>query len=371
MRRYLVFLISLVLSIYCFVASAMVVPSFNATRSNGFSLGVSGYYLPFRSNGYLDYALLTSNTGFDSVSTNPRYRLGWGITVGYLIPCSCADIIGNYFHTDSDYKKSITATGLDAITPVTNQFNFPLSNPSTLSTTYRNRADTRFNYAISQADLSIGERVNVGCGFSFHPFIGVSWLELKTHLDASYAQSAIANLTTPLAQAQSLTFKEKSRFQGIGPWAGIDTSYCLGCGFSLVERLSTGLLSGSTRASTSALAQQNYGVPGSVINVASGAVDFKSRTRNNVVAVMDLRLGGSYTWNFCYCGCAQSWVTLEGGWMVNYYLNAADRLTTQTILQNTTENNTGAPLINAANVTGQCSYNINVNGPYLSLVFHL
>lgn len=333
--------------------------------NGGFILGVTGYYLrPTWTCDDLSFAVITDgiNTFVDEIDT--KYDWGYGINAGFIIPCSAIDIGLSFFHFDNTcHSKSV------GITSAVNTFNFPLTDPAVIEPLNSHDASARMRYKIDQLGLAVGQFINFGCRFTAHPFIGARWAQLERRLTTTFGQSSTVTTTETIIQTQDLVFNENSRFNGIGPMAGMDSSYCLGCGWGIVGHFDAALLVGNTKESTNIVVTQITDLPGSVIDSADDFVELSPDHEQHVVPVIDLKLGLDYTFIF-HCNSNSS-MTLEAGWMSSYYFNSVNRLHTASTLENSNLGGGIAPIVSGANITGSSTSNIGLQGPYISLVFRM
>lgn len=372
MKRLMIVLIEMSLSAYLFfISPVMATPIFNTLRIPGsLTLGMTGYYLqPTATNGDLDYARLN----YDAFTANlltirPRYDWGWGINAGYLLPCTQSDLNLSYFHLDTNTKNCVCNSAVN-ITPVTNIFNFPLSDPSILNPIYNYAVCSRVRYNIDQVSFTLGQFINFGCRFSVHPMIGLRWLQLERSLITNYVQATTVDTTSTIVQTQDVNFTEKSRYQGIGPLAGIDTTYCIGCGFNFVGHFNTALVVGGTRTHVNEIIQQSIIIPDVVADLASDSVFLNNPSKSSVVPIIDLKLGVNYTWIFDrYCHKA---LTLEVGWMCANYFNVVNREHTLTLVQNSEQGGGINSILSSFVDSESCPSDVGLQGPYISVAVYL
>lgn len=345
-------------------ATPVSVPQF----SNGFLLGVTGYSLrPSEDNGALQYGFVNEEV---LQQIKPGYHWGYGLNAAYLIPCTAIDIGVSYFHFDHDYYNNVN-DALGAFVPYGNAFNFPLVDPITLDPFEIINADAHANYAFDVADLTLGQYFDVGCRFRIHPYLLLRWCQIERDLRTRFTQATTIDTTQTIVQTQNTDFIDNSRFQGVGPGMGVDAHYCLGCGFGIVEHLDTALVVGNARRNSREAVEQIITIPGSTSETVFADAAFPSYNRNRVVPVIDLKLGVDYSFALNCCPCWCTAFTVEAGWSFSQYFNPLDRLTTNTILQNTGEGGDTIPLIASAVPTGNFVSDVGLNGPYLSFVFRM
>ncbi|QLH43958.1 MAG: hypothetical protein HWD59_01320 [Coxiellaceae bacterium] len=131
----------------------------------------------------------------------------------------------------------------------------------------------------------------------------------------------------------------------MGPLAGIDGSYYLIRGIGVVGHIDSALLIGSVNSSLNTTAISDAGT--ATVNVSNG---YNTR----IVPVIDAKLGLNYT--YLFTNESNSDLTLEMGYQASQYFNALDHLT---------------GVLTEFSAVGQNSVDFMLNGPYLSLTYHV
>lgn len=336
--------------------------------SGGFVIGGTGFYLqPSDTHGDLDYANITNKTTANPANTNPNlqniepgYDWGWGVNVGYVIPNTGNDINLSYFRFDSKDTASTSVTGFNGAFAQNTNGNFILPVGISVATgdVYQNASATA-EYDLDQVDLTAGQYINVGSHLSVHPVAGLRWAQVNRQLTENYSAPGTSGNITQGSSTNNLgngtlTLNEKSDFEGIGPLLGVDTSYYIGQGVGIVGHFDGALLVGNIDSKTTeAMAQLNglaFANPQPTFNAT-----YTADSIHRLIPVLDAKLGLDYTYSFN--NTDNSDITLEGGWQVNHYWNAIDRL--QVV------DGSGA------NVVGRTTSSLVLSGPYLSLVVHV
>lgn len=353
----------LVCSIYCnsvIASSSVSVPK----PVGNFLFGMTGYYVaPFSSSDNLDYPPTVAENVVNFNHISAKHDWAWGVFGSYSIPCTTSDFMLEYFNVDSTENHTFLS---DHIIGVGNDFNFPLSDPAELFPINLGKAEIRRDYEINQLDLTAGQTWRAGCHLLLRPAVGLRWLQVKQRLFTDFTQSTeITPNQETIVQTQRVDFTEYSKFNGVGPWIGMDASFCVGCGFGFVGHFDTALVIGRATASTHESVEQLIEIPDTVSDTALGAWSFERNREDRVLPVIDLRLGANYTLAFSRCTNA----IIEAGWMMSQYFSALDRQQTATVLANAGENGDVSPVIVAASVQKNYTSDLSVNGPYIRISF--
>jgi hypothetical protein len=288
------------------------------TLSGGFMVGVSGLYFvpgPVSNTVYGSHVttiLSGVTTGITtsvlntthyvtgpyvsahSLETDPSYRWGFALHLGYVFPGTGNDVMLNWNHLNTSQTDEMTVAGINPST--TNFFitgtpqtpNFPtqtifnnsgefiapffgetdlttglssLGNTAPYTVAY-GRSSTQWN----AVDLNFGQHLNIGGNFDLRLSGGVVWARINQELEASYAGVGTTSTTTittlpfntsgdrttividPLDFQRSNTYlNEESTFRGFGPEIGFDGHYCItNTNFGLVGHLGGQMLIGTT-----------------------------------------------------------------------------------------------------------------------------
>lgn len=231
----------------------------------------------------------------------------WGLkaSLGYIFPCSNADINLTYTRwdnendahlerqhvpTDGTLHAVIDITDRGPVIPLIGLVSGDRHNPilplAVITTSpnfdfrdVRTRVIAKSNFENHSFDLDFGKTINVGCNFRLRSFGGLRYSHLEHTRDStfetdlrgkSFAQEGspgilvrgeelISTDSTELTGAVFLIddlhlvlsdiFFDQSKFNGIGPRFGLDASYQLGGNFGLVSQISTALLVGEVESS--------------------------------------------------------------------------------------------------------------------------
>jgi len=291
----------------------VVVPNLKS----GIELTLEGLYVQ-PTNSDLVYSYF-SNTSGNTATTNtssvkPDYAFGFRTGFGYIFPNSGNDVQVNWTHFDHSTNAS-TSIANPAFSII----------PASTST---NSADASFKY--DAVDLDVGQYLSIGTRLQTRLFVGVRGAQLKN--DVTYTQS------NSLAPAYPNVQTTTSKFTGIGPRMGVDTSYHVGNCFGIVAHFATALLVGNVDSNTTVSESGN-----------SRISNFTTDTQTRVVPAFDAKLGVDYSIPFKNNASSLS---IEAGYQVTQYVDAIDRI--HALEQSTSTTTTSS---------------VGFNGPYLSLNF--
>ena len=226
-------------------------------------------------------------------TVDPSYKWWFGADVTYAFPGNGRDVTLAYegLHgstSDSSSTSTLFGNGNDLVDASA-------------------KTDTRYD----AADLTFGQKLDVGSRVRLHPFAGLRYAYIDVKNTAGYVLSDTA--TAPATVLGSLDGKQEGKFSGIGPRFGSDAQVNLGQGFSVRARLGLSALIGSSDPTLNFTGIDNRTDPATAYPVS---INQDSSTR--VVPEMDGRLGLNYTYDF-NSGMA---LGVEGGWEAINYFNA-------------------------------------------------
>jgi Legionella pneumophila major outer membrane protein precursor len=282
------------------------VPCYNG----GFTFGLAGLYL--RPSSTLDdnSIILAQSDSVDATRSTqvtfenikPDFDWGYRVNMGYVFPGTGNDVTLTY-----------------------SSFNHGESRSLTTETAYFEQANEKFNY--QTVDLDLGQHIDIGCRSHFRFITGLRFASLETKLNTKYSENMMHIPEVP-DPARSWDVNQYSRFRGIGPRFGSDFEYILGSGFGIVGQATGALLVGDFKNTFSELDVIPDGDNDNTV------VFHPSRTR--VVPNLNAKLGLNY--NYQFYNSTHTKLTVEAGYQVDHFFNAADRVapldvinTTQTI----------------------------------------
>jgi len=317
---------------------------------------------------------------------NPDYNFGFRVGLGYIFPNSGNDVQINWTHFDHSTTDSVTAgageelttaagivlpnfTNNPRIIPIDQGVNLVIDNDvsPTVSSTVNFKADA--------IDLDVGQYLDVGTRLRMRMFGGLRFARVETNQTDSAAFGVNENLEIVGAAPVLLgvgsyaeTDSFNSKFTGVGPRFGIDTSYHIANCFGIVGHVAGALLVGKVDDNTNSDLSLNldatptgidFGFPNGEI-ASIGTSGSSSETR--VVPAFDAKLGLDYTYIFAN----QAQLSLEAGYQWTQYINAVDKLSTG-ISGSIFEPETLTP----SNVITHTSSSVGFDGPYLTLSYKM
>ncbi len=279
------------------------------------------------SNSDMDYVLFTSPTPNppaptnDNVQTvNPGYHFGFRVGIGYIFPNSGNDIQANWTHLHATDSSEVTAGVTQVLIP--NNLFFPtttstfFSNPSAqVQATATGTIDSNYD----AIDLDAGQYLDIGTRLEMRLFAGLRYAIVRSdQTNDYYGFNSVSNSdASPVMENQTLN----SKFTGIGPRFGIDSTYHIGDCFGLVGHAAGALLVGRVRSNSTAT---NTTVPAEDLPIITNAT-LNSTDSKRVVPAYDLKAGLNYT-KLTDNGTT---VNIEAGYEWIAYIDAVDRIAIQ------------------------------------------
>lgn len=318
-------------SAFAFDGAIVKVPA----STDHFFVGLEALYLqPSDSNGDLDYSNTVTAGTPQSNNINgidPSYDWAWRLIAGYKYGAAM-DVTFNYFHAKLDDSDSVSATAPTVI-----------YDPNDATPTAFNAASADVEHKIDQADLTLGLKINPLRCVTLHPFGGLRYARVERDLDTSFTRTSFVE-----------NISDTSKFNGIGPIAGMDAAFDIGSGFQIVGRFNAALLVGNM--------DEDYSHSETIRSTTTtGIQDIDTDSRNRVVPVVDMRLGGTYTYDLGN----DSALRVELGYQVSKYYDAVDKIS--------------VGINNAQAFAGGSSYltptrstsSLGLNGPYLNVIWRI
>lgn len=328
----------------------------------GFTIGIAGAYLETApTNNILDLGVVniipSPNIPFlfsGVVNMTTIRSWAWGINLGYIFPQTGNDINIDYFHLQTGNNTLIAGIPFpNSISPISFNPGINLLDQSTANILYR----------IKQVDLTAGQFINIGSRLSLHPNAGLRYADLKREHDEVFSGASQFQIGNTISnQVLIIGMNEDSDFSGVGPILGLDASYYVDMGFGFVGHVNGALLVGNTKSQNNVdiiddITSTPIGGSATAVQLGGNYV-FKADSDARIVPVLDLKLGGDYT--YLFHNAANSNLTIEGGYQVSQYFNPIGRLTT---------------FVNVAGEQGSIiahsTGDLTINGPYASLTLHI
>jgi len=356
----------------------IVVPNLKS----GIDITLEGLYLQ-PSNSNLDYANVQTFSGAfndDSIVLNntsnlqtvdPDYNFGFRVGLGYTFPDSGNDVQLAWTHFNHSDSNSTTAPSNSLLTSTlghTNFVNGPFDDEEKLFglafglPIYDEASVTSdVKFRVDSIDLDVGQFVDIGTRLRMRMFAGLRFAQVKN--DQTATTNASGSLTVDVGDEEDLIIdytdtnieQFNSKFTGIGPRFGIDSSYHIGNCFGVVGHAAMALLVGQVDSNTTA--NDTFFASVNVID-NDGDLEFSDEftldTNTNinsdnvtrVVPAFDAKLG--LNWSYIFTN--ESVLTIEGGYQVTQYIDAVDKLT-----------------VDDFNNVVRTSSSVGFAGPYLTL----
>jgi hypothetical protein len=149
-------------------------------------------------------------------------------------------------------------------------------------------------FAYDQVNLDFGQHVNFGSALGLRLFGGISYAQLQEKVVSSFFGVPPGPLATfPQSVPLMISLDNTSRFWGVGPRLGIDSSYRIPYGFSVNGQLGTALLIGRTQP-----AQYLFNATSpelAAAGIAANPEHISSSTFTQVVYSANAKIGLGYT----------------------------------------------------------------------------
>jgi len=320
---------------------------------------------------------ITTTNAKSLSQANPDYNFGFRVGLGYIFPDSGNDVQLNWVHFNHSDDTSTTTN--DAGEVLTTGFGVPLINlgngvttpgflidPLTFSNLVGGApaASSSSDFKYDQVNLDVGQYLDVGTRLRLRMFGGLSYARVENNLSNSYFAGYNVSSATDVEDPIDFdaTYAENdtldSKFTGIGPRFGVDSSYhianCFGFVAHVAGALYVGKVDSSTNQNITITALDNNADPGDTFATVTDVLDSSINTTTDnqwrVVPAFDAKLGLDYT----YIAQNQSMFSIEAGYQWTQYIDAVDRL-----------NNT------ALGGVYKTTSSVGFDGPYLTLNYKM
>lgn len=374
-----------------------------------------------------DLSLINATENSATVNqANPKYNFGFRVALGYVFPDSGNDVQLGWTHFNkgrtydaSTYPGQVLTTGLghhffhfdsdrgrfgDVFPDFDrfDDFDFEDFGDNDLEQLPAARSNVNFRY--DAVDLDVGQFVDIGTRLRTRLFGGLRYARVKNNVTNDYLANYTFGRNVFVGDAEGeavlagdrggrVTFAEQdefySKFNGIGPRFGVDTSYHLGYCFGLVAHVSGSLLVGKVSSSTqtdfarvlTVNDRRLAGVPEEILFEDDERVfidahqnNISTTKENRVVPAFDAKLGLDWSYIVPSNG---SVISIEAGYQWTQYIDAIDRYhvhDTRYGIRNGAEFvvdegngfNRRGPLVDPVLVTKTTS-SVGFDGPYLNL----
>jgi hypothetical protein len=204
---------------------------------------------------------------FDLTIEDPKFRwhAGFRVGVGYNLPHDGWDLYLNWTRIHSRASKTVTADAGESFLP-----GF-----------FQNFAQAKWKLRLNVLDLELGRDFYTSKWLIIRPFIGIR--------SAWVSQTYATEITGDLAGSTDFSTDMKNRYWGIGPRAGLNSQWGLGCGWSIYGDLAISLVYGHFHI------RQDY-----FEEISGGSTeDFVKHSFRSGRAITDLGLG--LRWDNWFC----------------------------------------------------------------------
>jgi hypothetical protein len=374
----------LINGISAFAINAMPTPSYfnnNVTvpiLPAGFYVGASLFYFqPSVTDGDLNFAVDNNTADTREIAVRPGFDWGWAtIQAGYIFEGTSNDVSIDYWHLGTLDKRTVSGNVTDLLIPLTatstdiNLSNFVLQ---------PNLINSRPGFDFNQVDLEVGQYINLGSRWQFHPMAGLQYSRINQRIDSQsfLSLNLLANdvgATGPFTVPVNTISALNSTFNGIGPRLELNANYNAGYGFGVEGQFSTAVLVGRFTSTFHTFISS----PGGVFSFLIGDLiqpfiieDSVSVKTWRVVTNLQGKLGVNYTYLFKN-DCVSS-LKVALGYQVDKYFNSLDVIRTSGNL-NRPQRNFETTTVPAITFTpGQTIHegaDFGFHGPYVSLTFN-
>ena len=276
----------------------------DCTCCNHWDLSVSPLFWQAHEDG-LDY-MIKNQSGLAFINNHGsvkriNFNWDWGVRVGLGYQTDCiGDLEAEWTYFSTSAKDSTSAdfpAGLFSV------WTIPGS-----SITPSTKAKARWKLDLNRLDVKLGVTLFPTCYLKIKPYIALStaWIDQKFNINSSggvmQGPAAFVVLDDDINM--------NNDFWGIGPKVGLDTTWYLGCGFSLVGNFDFSILYGRFDL------DQTESILFQGITPATVYLDLKNDDFWISRVNLDFLLG--VKWEYIFCDCCYS-LSVEAGWENLYF----------------------------------------------------
>ena len=281
----------------------------------------------------------------------PGYQPTFNIGFRYM-PNESNDVDVNWTHLNSSANAGV------GVNPAT-QFVAPSYYAGPQGSSY-GFAQGYAAFAYDSVRIEGGHTFCADCSFQFRPFGGVEYASINNTISGVFSNAAGAELHN-----DGLNFHSNissSKFNGIGPRAGINTTYNWN-DFQLISKFGAGLLIGTQQNNFSTMTTCTNGCGGapnsSGVTIAGNVQNWTSPSNTQVIPTVDTKLAIAHA----FAPTSYGQFKVEAGYQAAVYFNA----NTQNQLSNVLPQlDTFAPTGIYLATANHTQNNFFVQGPYIS-----
>jgi len=316
------------------------------TPTSGFSVNLTGLYLQPGANN-LNYAVYThplpiTTPNWSQVSVKPGYTpaLNLGLQYNFADPMNKANI--DWLYLSSNSTNSFSSYGVNASVAPPYYFG-PLA-----QALVGTNATSKVQIQLDNIAMTLGHLINLGLKIQVDPFAGISGTYLKEDITSTYMGNDSS------ANPYTVTSYNTSKFTGIGPRFGMNGSFFITNRFAVSARIAASLFAGTMRTYT------NFSSFGAGNHVAAYTV-LANQSQNRVVPEVDSKLEVSY---LIPMRGGKSNLTLAAGYLFSAYVNGITQVVPTALVPGAFNGGTLA-----VETAGQTQSDLDLNGPYASLIW--
>jgi len=297
---------------------------------------------------------------------DPGYDWGFTVGVGYVMAGGSKDARVDWTHFNSDDSNSVTIIGDEDVSKTVALFPLGFESVGT-STALDNptldefAAKGKMKYRFDAVDFTLGQYINVGKCLQVRKFAGIRYARLDSDLSTYYTlvHDSDTGGQTPILNRYTWDGKLDSRFNGVGPLAGVSASYGLGYGFGVNAMFDMALLVGQLKLGGS-LEADNYSQDANDNWALTSQSNYNLGWDSQVVVAP--AFDGSFSLDYGYdMGTGMSFA-LELGYKVSKYLNVVEQLDRTVAISYNQQQSAEEYSMFDTDVT-----NFGLNGPFLTL----
>lgn len=316
------------------------------TNTSRWSMSLTGLYLqPNASN--LDYAVFTkplplTTPNWSQITLKPDYHPAFDLGLEYHFADAVNKLNVDWFYLSTKDSDSFQAG--DPNSSVAPPYYFgPLAQALVGSD-----ANSKVKFEVSNVGVSLAHLISLGKSLQLNPFIGINVAYLKQDITSTYVGSDSSE------EPFSLTTYNTSKFTGVGPRFGIDTTYFITEHVGVMARIAGTLLAGSMRSNTNF---NSFGAGNRTLVYTTLA----DTNQNAIVPELDGKLELNY---LVFSKENMSNITLAVGYLFATYLNGINQVFPTSLVPGAF--NGGVIAIETAS---QSQSDLELNGPYATLTW--
>lgn len=322
-----------------------------ATQNNfpvekkGFTVNVAALYLlPSADN--LAYATYTQPLPLPAPhwktnNVDPTFQAAFDLGVQYTFASAADQISVSYLHLDTSNSNSVSATGSASVAPP--YYFGPLAQEL-----FHSSAKGTAQFDIENPTVVYSHLFNLKYNIRLTPLLGISTAYLKEYLESNYQgdNAAIAG------DHYNITSYNTSKYIGAGPHFGLNLADYLYHHFSIFANTGFSIMAGLMKSET------NFRSEGRD-NTAPAYTSLANQEVVRMVTELNSKLGMTYSFSF-----HSSRLALQLGYMFSVYFNGINQVVPTSLVAGQLNNG-----VIAIETYGQEQSNLDLNGPYLNLVW--